>query len=170
MIFRYLFKFFNCIPAGNNFNSIIVRFKCYIAKVIFKSIGDKVNFQQGIKINGPYSNISIGNNSGLGKNSTLHAQGGISIGSNVMIGQELIIHTARHNIYIGIPMIEQGSTYRPVTIGNNVWIGSRVTILPGVKIQDNIVIGAGSVVTKNLCDSGVYAGNPARFIKELESR
>ena len=55
----------------------------------------------------------------------------------------------------------------PVTIGNNVWIGGNVTILPGVSIGDNTTIGAGSVVTKDIKSNVVAAGNPCKVIKEL---
>ena len=56
--------------------------------------------------------------------------------------------------------------YRPTTIGNNVSIGTNATILP-VQIKDNVVIGAGAVVTKNILETGIYAGNPARLIRRL---
>ena len=57
-------------------------------------------------------------------------------------------------------------TFKKTTVGNNVIIGSNATILP-VKISDNIVIGAGSVVTKNLFKKGIYAGNPAKYLKKI---
>lgn len=56
----------------------------------------------------------------------------------------------------------------PITIGDNCWAGGGVTILPGVTLGDNVVIGAGSVVTKSYGDNVVLAGNPARIIKELD--
>lgn len=63
-------------------------------------------------------------------------------------------------------MCEQGSTEeRPVVIGNDVWIGGRVVILPGVRIGNGAIIGAGSVVTKDVADYDVVAGNHARIIK-----
>lgn len=56
---------------------------------------------------------------------------------------------------------------KPVKIGRNVWIGSNSTILPGVTVGDNAVIGAGSVVTKDIPENTVFAGNPAKFIKNI---
>ena len=58
---------------------------------------------------------------------------------------------------------------KPVTIGNDVWIGGNVTILPGVKIGNNVVVAAGAVVTKDVPDNCVVGGVPARFIKEIEN-
>ncbi|WP_332732990.1 acyltransferase [Flavihumibacter sp.] len=66
----------------------------------------------------------------------------------------------------GGPAQGNKALWRPTKIGNNVSIGSNATILP-INICDNVVIGAGSVVTKNITKSGVYAGNPAKFIREI---
>ena len=84
-----------------------------------------------------------------------------------MIGQELLVYTHNHAMErVDIPMREQGMTEdRPVSIGNDVWIGSRVTILPGVHIGNGAVIGAGAVVSKDVPDYEVWGGNPARFLK-----
>ena len=87
------------------------------------------------------------------------------IGSNVIFGQEVMIQTSNHDIEgshipYGDKMIK-----KKVSIGDNVWIGSRVIILPGVSIGEGAVIGAGSVVTKNIEPYTVNAGVPCGFIK-----
>ncbi|MFX3776812.1 DapH/DapD/GlmU-related protein, partial [Streptococcus suis] len=63
--------------------------------------------------------------------------------------------------------LEYGS---PITIGDNFWSGGGATILPGVTVGNNVVVGAGSVVTKSFCDNVVLAGNPACVIKEIPKK
>lgn len=84
-----------------------------------------------------------------------------------MMGPECYIYTRNHAFSrTDIPMREQGmQDFKPVTIGNDVWIGARVTILPGVKIGNGCIIGAGSVVTKDLPNFAIGGGNPARVLK-----
>lgn len=109
--------------------------------------------------------LVIGNNSGIGANSIIGR--GTTIGDNVMMGPECYIYTRNHAFSrADIPMREQGmQDFKPVTIGNDVWIGARVTILPGVKIGNGCIIGAGSVVTKDMPDFAVGGGNPACVLK-----
>ena len=112
----------------------------------------------------------FGKNIKLGKrvfiNMCCHFQdnGGIEIGDGTMIGSNVTIVTLNHDIN---PKTRINATPQPVKIGKNVWIGSNCTILPGVIIGNNSVIGAGSVVTKNLPDNVVAVGNSARVIKEI---
>ncbi len=84
-----------------------------------------------------------------------------------MMGPETIIYTANHDFAdTKLPMIEQGhATQRRVVIGDDVWIGARVIILPGVTIGTGCVVGAGSVLTRDVPPGSVVAGNPARVVK-----
>ena len=92
----------------------------------------------------------------------------IKIGDSFLIGSNVIIHTAEHNFNDkDRPIIDQGSKYAPVSIGNNVYIGSGVIVLSGINISDNIIIGAGSVITRNLESGWIYGGNPAKKIRRL---
>ena len=108
--------------------------------------------------------ISIGSGSGLGVNCSVH--GPLRIGDNVMMGPEVTILTHTHNIErTDIPMGQQGMRVAEVVVGNDVWIGMRVVIMPGVKVGNGAVIGAGAVVTKDVPDFAVVGGVPAKIIK-----
>lgn len=112
--------------------------------------------------------LSIGDNVFINDNFWCNAKGSISIGDDVLIGPNVVIHSSNHNysdIYKKIR--HQGHTDKKVVIGNNVWIGASVIILPGVEICNNVVIAAGSIVTKSIVSSGVYGGIPAKFIKSI---
>jgi len=113
-------------------------------------------------------NIHIGNNFTGNYNITMLDIREIYIGDHVMIGPNTLITTVGHPLspmgrrkHLGIA--------KPVTIGDDVWIGGNVTILPGVKIGNNVIIAAGAVVTKDVPDNCVVGGVPARKIKDIEN-
>ncbi|WP_182112196.1 sugar O-acetyltransferase [Actinotalea sp. JY-7876] len=91
----------------------------------------------------------------------------ITIGDDVMIGPNVQLLTPTHPIAPG-PRRDKWEAAEPITIGNNVWLGGGVIVLPGVTIGENTVVGAGSVVTKDLPANVVAVGNPARVIRTLE--
>lgn len=116
--------------------------------------------------NNPGEYIRIGNNVGLGEFAYLGGGGGLEIGDGCIIGQYLSCHPENH-LY-GDPTIEirfQGTTRNGITIGNNCWIGSKVTVLDGVRIGSGCVVAAGSVVNKDMPENSIVAGVPARVIK-----
>ncbi len=90
----------------------------------------------------------------------------VVIGDDCFIGPNVSIYTACHSTN-PIERNTRQEWAKPVTIGNNVWIGGSVTILAGVTIGDNCTIGAGSVVTRNIPDNSIAVGNPARVIKTI---
>ena len=92
--------------------------------------------------------------------------GQITIGDHVMLGPKVSIYTANHPIDAAVRNLGHDHGV-PVTIGNNIWIGGNCVILPGVTIGDNTVIGAGSVVTKDIPANVVAAGNPCRVIRPI---
>lgn len=99
-------------------------------------------------------------------NFTVLDEAPVTIGDDCFIGPNVSIYTACHST----DPVERNSRRewaRPVSIGDNVWIGGSVTILPGVTVGNNVTIGAGSVVTKNIPDNCVAVGNPCRVIKEI---
>lgn len=112
------------------------------------------------------SHIELGENFYANTGCTMLDVGKIVIGSNVLFGPHVSIYTAGHPIHPD----SRNSGYEygiPVTIGDNVWIGGSCVILPGVKIGNNVVIGAGSIVTKDIPDNVCAAGNPCRVIRKI---
>lgn len=130
---------------------------------ILKKAGKNINIEKGAIFN---HLVSLGNNSGIGVNCEI--LGPVEIGDFVNMGPEVIVYTRNHEFRrTDIPMQKQGySEVKPVTIGNDVWIGRRVIILPGVIIGDGAIIGAGAIVTKDVKPFTIVAGNPAKIIKE----
>ena len=115
--------------------------------------------------------ICIGNNVGLNYNVMVNADcgGSIQIGDDVSIGPYTVMRASNHNFErIDIPIKVQKHVPGTIVIENNVWIGAHVVILPNVKIGHATVIGAGSIVTKDIPPFSVAAGNPARIIKSRE--
>ncbi|EHJ57272.1 hypothetical protein HMPREF9318_00408 [Streptococcus urinalis FB127-CNA-2] len=113
------------------------------------------------------SNIFLGENFYANFNDTFLDVAPIYIGDNVMMGPNCQLVTPIHPLdpKERLSGLEYGL---PITIGNNVWLAAGVTILPGVTLGDNVVVGAGSVVTKSYKDNVVIAGNPAKIIKEIK--
>ncbi len=138
------------------------RFRAFCTRLMLDECGSNVNIEKGADF---ALNIKIGNNSGIGKDSIVGAY--TQIGDNVMMGEACFIYTRNHKTdRLDIPMCSQGfDEYKPVIISDDVWIGARVTILPGAKIGKGAIIGAGAVVTGEIPDYAVAGGVPARVIK-----
>lgn len=113
--------------------------------------------------------IFIDEDCSFNRNVMINASAGsIKIGKNVMIGPNSVLRSSNHNFSDNsISFNNQGHDRGSIIIESNVWIGANVVICPNLKICNNVVIGAGSVVTKSITSSGVYCGNPAVFKKCL---
>jgi acetyltransferase-like isoleucine patch superfamily enzyme len=110
--------------------------------------------------------LASGRGTYINRECLLEAAGGLTIGSQTGIGPRVTILTISHELMPGYP--RHGPTrIEPVTIGSNVWIGAAVTILPGATIGDGCMIAAGSLVRGMLAPDGLYAGIPARRIRDL---
>ncbi len=111
-------------------------------------------------------NIEIGENFYSNYNLVILDVAKVTIGENVMLAPNVSIYTAGHPVYYEAR--NTGYEYGiPINIGNNVWVGGNSVILPGVSIGDNSVIGAGSVVTRDVPPNVVAAGNPCRVLREI---
>ncbi len=111
-------------------------------------------------------NIELGENFYANHNLVILDGAKVTFGDNVFIAPNCGFHTAGHPI--DFERRNQGLEYAyPITVGDNVWIGAGVNVLPGVKIGNNVVIGSGSVVTKDIPDDSVAVGNPCRVIRKI---
>lgn len=159
------YAFLIYLPESNNRYFLIFRkIRSFIASKIISKSGKNINIEKGANF-GTGSGISIGDYSGIGVH--CHVRGPLEIGNYVMMGPEVVILTNSHRFEsTEIPICFQGSTIpRKVVIEDDVWIGTRVIILPGVTIGKGAIIGAGAIVTKSIPAWAIAAGNPARVIK-----
>ena len=165
MSFVYLMLYYGFairLPISYKFRmSKTIRY--VVCRKIFLTCGKNVNIERGPNFRSGL-NVSIGDNSGLGINSIV---GKVKIGNDVMMGRDVIIMSISHKFDdCKVPMRLQGSEpEKEVIIGDDVWIGHRVIILPGVKIGDGSIIGAGAVVTTDVPSYAVVGGIPAKLIK-----
>jgi maltose O-acetyltransferase len=138
--------------------------RAFTCRQFFHSSGTNVNIEHGAYF-GSGRFIEIGDNSGIGVNCRVPAN--IRIGNDVMMGPDVLIIGRNHRFTdVNTPMRLQGyNDAPPVVIEDDVWLGTRVIILPGVKIGRGAIIGAGAIVSKDVPPFAICAGNPARVIR-----
>lgn len=112
-------------------------------------------------------NIRVGNGFFANFNLTILDEARVTIGNDCFIGPNVSIYTACHSTN-PVERNTRQEWAKPVTIGDSCWIGGNVTILPGVTIGDNVTIGAGSVVVKDIPSNVVAVGNPAKVVKRID--
>lgn len=133
------------------------------------AVKDLLGASDGAFINPPFycdygKNIEAGKHLFVNYNCTILDVAKVKIGDNCLLAPNVAIYTAGHPVHpdTRASMYEYG---KEVTIGDNVWIGGNAVICPGVHIGNNVVIGAGSVVTKDIPDWAIAAGNPCKVIR-----
>ena len=154
---------FRHLPPSTKFGGkLFKKMRAFAAKGFVRKCGKNVNIEHGASIS---SKLSIGDNSGIGIDCI--CGGELTIGNDVMMGPECVIISRNHEFSdTTIPMRLQGyKEDEPCVIGDDVWIGRRVMIMPGVTIGNGVVIAAGAVVTKDVPDYAIVGGVPARIIK-----
>jgi len=163
---RYLPRFHPNFQIGKKFRGVL-------CKHIFQKCGKNVNIER-MAFFGSGRNIKIGSNSGIGINAYIAgigAGGELIIGDDVIMAPDVVILTLNHKYdNTKIPIFKQGYYSSSVIIEDDVWIGIRSIILPGVKIGKGAVVGAGAVVTKNVPPYSVVGGVPARIIKRRDAQ
>lgn len=136
-----------------------------LMKKIIKNIGDDFFIEPDFWCDFGYR-ITIGDNFYANHNLIILDAGGVSFGNNVMIGPNCGFHTSGHPI--DFERRNEGLEYAyPIKVGNNVWFGAGVQVMPGVTIGDNVVVGSGSIVTKDIPENSVAAGNPCKVLRKI---
>lgn len=142
-----------------------IDYRTSLLKDLFKETGENIYMEPPFRCDYG-SNISIGNNFYANFDCIFLDVAEIKIGENVMFGPKVNLLTPGHPIDAEVRNsgLEFG---RKIIIGDNVWFGGNVTVNPGVTIGSNTIIGSGSVVTKNIPDNVIAAGNPCRVIRPI---
>lgn len=166
---RILFQKFNNLNLPEKEEDVdkIFQERKNILKELLGSTGNDIYIEPNFKCDYGY-NISVGNNFYVNFDCVMLDICKITIGDNCFLAPGVHIYTATHPID---PLERLEYEFgKPVSIGNNVWIGGHSTINPGVTIGNNVVVASGSVVTKDIPDNVVVGGNPAKIIKEIPKK
>ena len=156
-----------CRQLLNKLNLIDHSYFAGISEIVKELVGKS----EGAFVNPPFycdygSHIEVGKNFFANYNCTLLDVAKIKIGDNCQMAPNVAIYTAGHPIH----PVSRNSAYeygKEVTIGDNVWLGGNTVVCPGVHIGNNVVIGAGSVVTRDIPDWSIAAGNPYKVIRKI---
>ena len=148
----------------NNINPLNLEERKEFIKSILGNIKENVQIESNFFCDYGY-NISVGENFYANHNLVILDGAKVEFGDNVFIGPNCGFYTAGHPI--DIKSRNEGIEYaKPIKVGNNVWFGGNVSVMPGVTIGDNVTIGAGSVVTKDIPSNCVAYGNPCKVKRE----
>lgn len=159
----------DCLEKLYDFNATRpheLEMRAKMLKDMFAEIGDGCYIEPPLHSNWGGHHVHFGKNVYANFNLTLVDDTHIYVGDYTMLGPNVVIATAGHPI---LPELrEQGYQYNaPVRIGKNCWLGAGVIVLPGITIGDNVVVGAGSVVTKDLPSGVVAVGNPCKILRKI---
>lgn len=137
----------------------------FLVKRIIKKCGEDIVVKDHCYF-GNGARLSVGSRTQLGQNAQLGGE--ITLGDDILMGPDIVIMATAHNFdRIDIPINQQGAApEEPVKIGNDVWIGTRAVIMPGVEIGDHCIVASGAVVTKSFEDYSIIGGVPAKLIKK----
>lgn len=141
---------------------IVIRY--ILIRPLLHSCGDNVSIHPNVFIFHP-EKLDIGSNVSIHPMSYIDAVGEISIGDDVSIAHGTTILSSSHKYDLDVPIKDQGLTFKKTFIHNNVWIGAKATILYGLTLNSGSIIGANSVVTKNIEKNAIVGGSPAKVIK-----
>ncbi len=145
------------------YKGLVLRYA--IIKNLAQDVGDNVSIQPDVYLSN-VDNLKIGNNVSIHSMCYIDANGGISIGDDVSIAHGTSLIAFEHNFNdMSVPIKDQGLRECPIIIKDNVWIGSKVTVLGNNTIESGAIIAAGAVVTKSVEKNCIVAGVPAKLVK-----
>lgn len=144
----------------------------YFHKIQFKECGTNVSIHPNVEIRN-HENIVIGNNVSINHNSELYGGGGIEIGDGTMLSYYVTVLSDSRSFMGEDPLKSPNRLseriYKKTIIGKDVWIGTKATIMPGVRIHDHAIVATGAVVTKEVMEWEIVGGNPAKHIGNRRS-
>lgn len=171
LFLNFLLYIFNNLSLKHLISKSKINYLDNIKRLIFNQLGAKIETKSYLRSKSYVlkpENLIIGKNVTLGFNCRIINHSVVKIGDNTEIGENLYVITNDHVWNDeNSPLGKQGIKTKSIEIGKGVYIGSNVTILSGVKISDNVVIGASSLVNKDLESGFLYCGVPAKQIKPL---
>jgi acetyltransferase-like isoleucine patch superfamily enzyme len=133
-------------------------------------IGAETVIERGAIISPCHGAVTIGERCFIGPYAILYGHGGLTIGDDVLIAGHTMIVPSNHNFAeLDRPIREQGTTDRGIVVGSDMWIGTHVTVLDGVRIGDGAVVAAGAVVNRDVPSLAIVGGVPARVIDSRTS-
>jgi maltose O-acetyltransferase len=136
------------------------------------SLGDGTAIEDDCTLCCHNAPLTLGRSCYLNRNVRLGSAGtaSLTLGDNVMVGPNVVMDTSRHRDgRTDIPMKDQGMEYRPISIGDDVWIGANAVVICGVSIGRGCIVGAGAVVTRDLPPYSVAVGVPARVVRRRDA-
>ena len=131
-----------------------------------KSCGERVYISSKCIIWGE-SGLELGDDIDINSFTHIFATGGVKIGDGTLISSNCSLASVTHPIN-SEKRFEEPIIEKPIIIGKNVWIGTGAIIVPGVTIGDHAIVGAGSIVTKDVQEKTIVVGNPAKFLRDVE--
>ena len=163
------------LPGTQHRNSLgqIVRarrIREIICRGLFRRAGKNINIEKGVYF-GDGSQVDVGDNTKIGLDFEVLGPAIFTLGKNVMIGPDVLFITINHRFdRTDIPVKEQGhQSPEGIVVEDDVWIGARVIVLPGVRIGTGAIVGVGAVVTKDVPAFTIVGGNPAKVIRNRDS-
>lgn len=149
----------------NNIEPSKIKEREKLIKQILGKTGQNILIQSNFYCDYGY-NTEVGENFYMNHNGVILDAAKVEFGDNVFIGPNCGFYTAGHPIEIELR--NNGIEYaKPIKVGNNVWFGGNVVVIPGITIGNNVTIGAGSIVTKNIPSNTIAVGNPCKVIKNI---